>query len=172
MHYDHTVRNAEGGVVQFLYGEDGLDVIRSQLIAGSDQQLSLIARNHPPLSYAYQLNSDAVRAYGLNTQAAPVHHRRMNAARRAAAGAAPCEPGMRVRARAASVAPGDDGAVAAACWREGCVVKVRPGPAYDVVFGVGGGATKVKRIAAADVCALLPDPVRPPPPRRARALPL
>jgi hypothetical protein len=166
VHYDHTVRNAEGGVVQFLYGEDGLDVIRSQLIAGSDQQLSLLARNHPPLSFAYQLNAAAIQRYGLNTTAAPVLHRRMHAARRAAAGEAPCEVGMRVRSRVAAGAPDGGAAV------EGVVVKVRPGPLYDVRFGDGDAATKVKRIPAADVKALLPDPVcrkplpppRPPPP--------
>lgn len=32
VHYDQTVRDSCGSVIQFLYGEDGLDIVRSQLL--------------------------------------------------------------------------------------------------------------------------------------------
>ena len=29
-HYDHTVRNASGGIVQFVYGDDAMDPARME----------------------------------------------------------------------------------------------------------------------------------------------
>ena len=29
VHYDHTVRDSDASIVQFLYGEDGIDVTKS-----------------------------------------------------------------------------------------------------------------------------------------------
>ena len=31
--YDHTVRDADGSVVQFIYGEDGVDVLKTSYIS-------------------------------------------------------------------------------------------------------------------------------------------
>lgn len=43
--YDHTVRNAEGGVVQFLYGEDGLDPTKASYLDCSDRSFEFMASN-------------------------------------------------------------------------------------------------------------------------------
>ncbi|KAJ1458020.1 hypothetical protein M885DRAFT_461604 [Pelagophyceae sp. CCMP2097] len=43
--YDHTVRDAEGSVVQFLYGDDGLDPIQASMLGGDDKTLRLLANN-------------------------------------------------------------------------------------------------------------------------------
>mmetsp|Transcript_13888 Transcript_13888/g.20498 ORF Transcript_13888/g.20498 Transcript_13888/m.20498 type:complete len:1731 (+) Transcript_13888:197-5389(+) len=49
--YDFTVRNGEGGVVQFLYGEDGLDPTKSPYLDDtSDKTFLFLARNHEALS--------------------------------------------------------------------------------------------------------------------------
>mmetsp|Transcript_1987 Transcript_1987/g.2788 ORF Transcript_1987/g.2788 Transcript_1987/m.2788 type:complete len:1737 (-) Transcript_1987:583-5793(-) len=49
--YDFTVRNGEGGVVQFLYGEDGLDPTKSAFLDDtSDKTFLFLARNHEALS--------------------------------------------------------------------------------------------------------------------------
>lgn len=49
--YDFTVRNGEGGVVQFLYGEDGLDPTKSAYLDDtSDKTFLFLARNHKALS--------------------------------------------------------------------------------------------------------------------------
>lgn len=48
--YDYTVRNGEGGVVQFLYGEDGLDPTKASYLDCSETSFVYIARNHESLS--------------------------------------------------------------------------------------------------------------------------
>lgn len=48
--YDHTVRNGEGGVVQFLYGEDGLDPTKACFLDGKSSTLEFIARNNQSLT--------------------------------------------------------------------------------------------------------------------------
>jgi DNA-directed RNA polymerase I subunit RPA1 len=47
--YDNTVRNGEGGVVQFLYGEDGIDPTKASYLDGSSDSFEFIARNHKSL---------------------------------------------------------------------------------------------------------------------------
>jgi DNA-directed RNA polymerase I subunit RPA1 len=47
--YDHTVRDGEGGVVQFLYGEDGIDPTKAAHLDGSSSTLQYMARNHKSL---------------------------------------------------------------------------------------------------------------------------
>jgi len=48
--YDHSVRDSEGCVVQFLYGEDGIDVTRCAFLGGTDSQLGALANNCDALS--------------------------------------------------------------------------------------------------------------------------
>jgi DNA-directed RNA polymerase I subunit RPA1 len=48
--YDHTVRDGEGGVVQFLYGEDGIDPMKAAHLDGSSTTLQYMARNHKALA--------------------------------------------------------------------------------------------------------------------------
>ncbi len=47
--YDHTVRDGEGGVVQFLYGEDGIDPTKAAHLDGSSSTLQYMARNYKSL---------------------------------------------------------------------------------------------------------------------------
>lgn len=42
--YDLTVRDSDGSVIQFLYGEDGLDVPKTQFL--QPKQFSFIAENY------------------------------------------------------------------------------------------------------------------------------
>ena len=49
VNYDYTVRNGEGGVVQFLYGEDGLDPTKASYLDCSDKNYIYMARNHASL---------------------------------------------------------------------------------------------------------------------------
>ncbi|XP_015686989.1 DNA-directed RNA polymerase I subunit RPA1 [Protobothrops mucrosquamatus] len=44
VHYDMTVRDSDGSVVQFLYGEDGLDIPKTQFL--QTKQFPFIADNH------------------------------------------------------------------------------------------------------------------------------
>ncbi|OAD76996.1 hypothetical protein PHYBLDRAFT_123028 [Phycomyces blakesleeanus NRRL 1555(-)] len=49
VHYDHTVRDADGSVLQFHYGEDSLDVIKAKYL----NQFSFSAHNFETLSQKY-----------------------------------------------------------------------------------------------------------------------
>lgn len=58
--YDHSVRDSDGGLVQFLYGEDGLDVTRTSHLHKLDFLASNAAAVHrqahlPDLDAAGQL---------------------------------------------------------------------------------------------------------------------
>lgn len=44
VHYDMSVRDSDGSVVQFLYGEDGLDIPKTQYL--QPKQFPFIADNH------------------------------------------------------------------------------------------------------------------------------
>lgn len=52
------MRDSGGNVVQFLYGEDGLDPMSSGLLEGSDAQMMFLARNHEALIVKYGLTSN------------------------------------------------------------------------------------------------------------------
>ena len=57
--YDYTVRNSRGGIIQFLYGEDGLDAtfmenIHIKLIGHNAEELNKIY-NNPNLSVEFEL---------------------------------------------------------------------------------------------------------------------
>lgn len=41
--YDHTVRDADGSIVQFYYGEDGIDVHKTSFVAKFDALLAVRA---------------------------------------------------------------------------------------------------------------------------------
>lgn len=49
VHYDHTVRDSDSSILQFLYGEDSLDVTRSKHLEAFD----FAARNHDSLIQRY-----------------------------------------------------------------------------------------------------------------------
>ena len=47
--YDNTVRDGEGSVIQFLYGEDGIDPTKAPHLECSSSTFQYIARNHKSL---------------------------------------------------------------------------------------------------------------------------
>ena len=51
--YDHTVRDGEGGVVQFLYGEDGIDPTKAAHLDCESRTFQFLARNHKSLKKRY-----------------------------------------------------------------------------------------------------------------------
>jgi DNA-directed RNA polymerase I subunit RPA1 len=48
--YDFSVRNAEGNIIQFLYGEDGLDPTKAPYLDCSSTSFEFMARNHDSLT--------------------------------------------------------------------------------------------------------------------------
>lgn len=71
--YDHTVRDSASNVVQFLYGEDGVDTLQNALLAGKNNQLLFLARNHRALTYKFSLHAQFF-AQGLEMDSATKHH--------------------------------------------------------------------------------------------------
>ncbi len=74
VHYDMTVRDSGSNVVQFLYGEDGLDPVHATLLGGKPNQLQFIARNHQALSQKYSVNAELMESHGLDLTSAKKHH--------------------------------------------------------------------------------------------------
>eukprot|EP01138_Halocafeteria_seosinensis_P005907 gb/GECG01006039.1/.p1 GENE.gb/GECG01006039.1/~~gb/GECG01006039.1/.p1 ORF type:complete len:2244 (+),score=294.27 gb/GECG01006039.1/:1-6732(+) len=96
--YDHTVRDGEGSIMQFLYGEDGIDVCSGAYLPpqGDKKELRFLADNHAALKHTYgldQLNSKGSNV--LDLEKAPALHSETQAKRRvralAEAGTPPSE---------------------------------------------------------------------------------
>jgi DNA-directed RNA polymerase I subunit RPA1 len=56
--YDMTVRDSGGNVVQFLYGDDGIDPMMSATLHGQAQQMSFLARNNQALVHRFNIHDD------------------------------------------------------------------------------------------------------------------
>ncbi len=72
--YDGTVRDAEGSVYQFLYGEDGLDPTFSKYLSGNMEQLNFLAENYSALAYKDALYEDYIDRMGFDVMPAVVGH--------------------------------------------------------------------------------------------------
>lgn len=57
VNYDHTVRSSDGSVVQFLYGEDGVDPLMSAMLSGKDSEFNFQAMNHRSISHKYGIDA-------------------------------------------------------------------------------------------------------------------
>jgi len=72
VHYDYTVRDADLGVVQFVYGEDGVDPMQSKYLDGGGA-MGALAQNYAALAAKYSIlhKSDKMLAVsGLDTKSA------------------------------------------------------------------------------------------------------
>jgi DNA-directed RNA polymerase I subunit RPA1 len=79
--YDLTVRDSGNNVVQFLYGEDGLDPISASLLKGDANSMKFLARNNQALVFKHNLHQDFFQQ-GLESESAAQHHVQMVQARR------------------------------------------------------------------------------------------
>ena len=69
VHYDYTVRGADGTILQFLYGEDALDVMKIAYMRNEDN-LKFLASNYRALVDAYQPRTASA---AVNIDKAPKH---------------------------------------------------------------------------------------------------
>lgn len=79
--YDMTVRDSAGNIVQFLYGEDGLDPVSASLLRGEANQMRFLARNNQAFVYKHSLRHDFFNQ-GLEIDSASAYHQRVANARR------------------------------------------------------------------------------------------
>jgi len=80
VNYDMTVRDSASNVVQFLYGEDGLDPVSSNLLGGKSNQILFMARNNQALVHKYSLNEQFF-SHGMDYETAMNAHRKLEKAR-------------------------------------------------------------------------------------------
>ncbi len=73
VNYDMTVRDSAGKIIQFLYGEDGLDPMSATLLGGKENQMLFLARNNQALTHKYSLHEDFF-AQGLDADSARNYH--------------------------------------------------------------------------------------------------
>jgi DNA-directed RNA polymerase I subunit RPA1 len=170
VHYDHTVRDADAGVVQFLYGEDGVDPMHSKYLDGKAPQMTALARNHAALLHQYRIDSGFLRRTGMDMTTARAMHGQIEAGREQVQAAEAEADAARGRDGEASLAVG---AIVSAkrlkrgrdewmagAWRDGWamaeVVKVHKAkdkggkgskkyPTYDLRYADGSLAKRVPR---------------------------
>lgn len=58
--YDLTVRDSDGSVVQFLYGEDGLDIPKTQFL--QPKQFPFLASNYEVVGQTWWLGGGGARS--------------------------------------------------------------------------------------------------------------
>ena len=56
--YDRTVRDSDGSVVQFQYGEDGIDPTKTPFLGEQDKELDFIVMNMPALMHKFTIGPD------------------------------------------------------------------------------------------------------------------
>jgi DNA-directed RNA polymerase I subunit RPA1 len=78
--YDMTVRDCGGNVIQFLYGEDGLDPVTSTLLQGNSDFMLFLARNNQAFVHKYALHENFF-ASGLEIDSATIHHQQLKCAK-------------------------------------------------------------------------------------------
>lgn len=72
--YDYTVRNSDGLIVQFIYGDDGIDVAKTKYMEGTDSQLSFLARNYKTLMYKFGVYDNFFKDTGLDMDQSVTKH--------------------------------------------------------------------------------------------------
>jgi DNA-directed RNA polymerase I subunit RPA1 len=80
VNYDMTVRDSAGKIIQFLYGEDGLDPMSAGLLGGKDNQMLFLARNNQALSHKFSLHEEFF-AQGLEVDQARSYHEMVSKAK-------------------------------------------------------------------------------------------
>jgi len=77
VNYDNTVRDSGGNIIQFLYGDDGVDPMSSALLAGSRSHMAFLARNYMALTHKYGVGPDLFKPGGLEYETARGHNTSM-----------------------------------------------------------------------------------------------
>ena len=81
VNYDMTVRDSGGNIIQFLYGEDGLDPCSAALLGGKSNQMQFLGRNHHALVHKYSVHSGFMESLGLEAESAQKHCNRLRKSR-------------------------------------------------------------------------------------------
>ena len=132
--YDSTVRNAEGGIVQFLYGEDGLDPTKATYLNCSSSAFEYMARNHDALALQNSPLPDATIDLAVDDAA------------RSRAISTQCPPSIEVNSfvKARKLRVGSRWIRGALCrgWFDAVVVKCRKDGKYDLKYLKDGNIAK------------------------------
>ena len=82
VNYDNTVRDSGGNIIQFLYGEDGIDPCSSAILKGNKAEMTFLARNASALTHKYALNEAYFTSGGMDHSSATEHNTRLHRARK------------------------------------------------------------------------------------------
>jgi DNA-directed RNA polymerase I subunit RPA1 len=140
--YDGTVRDSEGCIQQFIYGEDGIDTTQSKYLSGQKDQMQFLAENYRALAYKYSLTEDFLDRMGFDLSATLSGHAAVERGTSSAIAA-----GDFVRAR--KLSPGQvewSRSAIAKGWHNARVKKVHTKKSlvkYTLVYADGTVASKV-----------------------------
>jgi len=143
--YDMTVRDSASNVVQFLYGEDGLDPTSAALLKGDAGQMRFLARNNQALVFKHNIHADFFNQ-GLELESASIHHKQVENAKRLVAVSGKTDTsyitvGSVVTARRKVHKDLDwTRTNLGKHWHTAVVVRVRPGSTvkYDLQYSIDG----------------------------------
>eukprot|EP00599_Poterioochromonas_sp_BG-1_P015385 CAMPEP_0173163672 /NCGR_PEP_ID=MMETSP1105-20130129/20063_1 /TAXON_ID=2985 /ORGANISM="Ochromonas sp., Strain BG-1" /LENGTH=1735 /DNA_ID=CAMNT_0014083779 /DNA_START=216 /DNA_END=5426 /DNA_ORIENTATION=- len=76
VNYDMTVRDSGSNIVQFFYGEDGLDPVQAALLGGDKSHYLFITRNNQALAYKYSIHQNFFNQ-GIEMNTATEYHRNL-----------------------------------------------------------------------------------------------
>lgn len=80
VNYDYTVRDSNGGIVQFVYGEDAVDTTATGFLAASDERLTFMANNTAALTHRFGLNAESAASSHMDFVTAAQLHREVKVA--------------------------------------------------------------------------------------------
>eukprot|EP00941_MAST-03F_sp_MAST-3F-sp1_P002846 g2846.t1 len=145
VHYDQSVRDSDGNIVQFLYGEDGIDVSRAAFLSGDDAQLSFLAQNYRALLHKYNLHDEFFQESGLSYAEATKMHRMLAKTKTGAMGKGSIIEGRRPigeKAIKAGKTAEDVMQLVQPGWHRGTITKVRGGGVFDIKWQEDNKVTK------------------------------
>ena len=73
--YDYSVRKSDGSIVQFIYGEDGVDVMNTAYLNGDSKTLDFLVKNYKSIAYKLNMTPSLLTDLGLDVVAADRAHR-------------------------------------------------------------------------------------------------
>ncbi len=83
MSYDYSVRKSDGSIVQFIYGEDGVDVMNTAYLNGEEKTFDFIVKNFKAVAYKLSMTPTLLEDLGLDVAASDTFHKEIVAAKSA-----------------------------------------------------------------------------------------
>ena len=63
--YDYTVRDSDGSVIQFQYGEDSVDTTKTPFLGAQEKEIDFLISNMPALMHKYAISEELFDTVGM-----------------------------------------------------------------------------------------------------------